>query len=202
MNELLSKLIKLKTPQKIGVTAVAALVIAGLYYQFLYAEISDAISTAETQHKTLTDERTAYEKRRVEYLAYRNELKQLQEEQRDLLRVLPKRDEMASFLSSIQEQAELAGLEVQVVAPDAEVPEDLYVKIPVRMEVKGAFHAVTKFFKSLSELRRIVTVEDLGFQPDGADLKDPNAVRLKAKFTAVTYRTLDAPGEAGAKGGT
>jgi type IV pilus assembly protein PilO len=193
MNELFSKLVKLKTPQKIGVTAIAAVVIAGLYYQFFYADISDAISAAEAQHKTLSDERTSYEKRRVEYLAYRNELKQLQEEQRDLLRVLPKRDEMASFLSSIQEQAELAGLEVQVVAPDAEVPEDLYVKIPVRMEVKGGFHNVTKFFKSLSELRRIVTVEDLGFQPDGADIKDPNAVRLKAKFTAVTYRTLDTP---------
>jgi Tfp pilus assembly protein PilO len=201
MNELVSKLIKLKTSQKIGVTAIAVVVIAGLYYQFFFAEISDAISAAEGQHKTLTDERAGYEKRRVEYLAYRNELKQLQEEQRDLLRVLPKRDEMASFLSSIQEQAELAGLEVQVVAPDAEVPEDLYVKIPVRMEVKGAFHSVTKFFKSLSELRRIVTVEDLGFQPDGTDAKDPNAVRLKAKFTAVTYRTLDTPGEAG-KGGT
>jgi type IV pilus assembly protein PilO len=200
MNELVSKLIKLKTPQKIGLTAIAIVVIAGMYYQFFYADLSDAIASAETQHKTLSDERAGYEKRRVEYLAYRNELKQLQEEQRDLLRVLPKRDEMASFLSSIQEQAELAGLEVQVVAPDSEVPEDLYVKIPVRMEVKGGFHNVTKFFKSLSELRRIVTVEDLGFIPDGTDVKDSNAVRLKAKFTAVTYRTLDTPGDG--KGGT
>jgi Tfp pilus assembly protein PilO len=193
MNELISKLTKLKAGQKLGVTAVAVVVIAGLYYQFFYADISDGITAAEAQKQQLSDERASYEKRRVEYLAYRNELKQLQEEQRDLLRVLPKRDEMASFLSSIQEQAELAGLEVQAVIPDAEVPEDLYVKIPVRMEVKGGFHAITKFFKNLSELRRIVTVEDLGFAPDGTDVKDPNSVRLKAKFTAVTYRTPDAP---------
>lgn len=197
MNELLSKLIKLKPPQKIGLTVVAALVIGGLYYQFFYADLSDAMTAAETTRKTLTEERIQYEKRRVEYLAYRNELKQLQEEQRDLLRVLPKRDEMASFLSSIQEQAELAGLEVQVVSPDSEVPEDLYVRIPVRMEVKGGFHNVTKFFKSLSELRRIVTVEDLSFVPDGQDARDPQTTRLKARFIAVTYRTNDT-----ARGGT
>ena len=200
MNELISKLLKLKTPQKIAVTAMAVAVLFGGYYQLFYADISDGIAAAESARTALTAERDGYQKRKVEYLAYRNELKQLQEEQRDLLRVLPRGDELPIFLSDIQLQGEMAGLEVLDVKPDAEVPEDLYVKIPVRMEVKGAFHSVTKFFKSLSELRRIVTVEDLGFVPDCTDVKDSNTMRLKAKFTAVTYRTLDTPGDG--KGGT
>ena len=134
----------------------------------------------------------------MEYLAYRSELKQLQVEQRELLRALPKRDEIASFLSSIQEQAELSGLEVLTFTVDAEVPEDLYVKIPVRMEVRGGFHAITKFFKSVSELRRIVTIEDLGLLPE-RDAKD-EVTRLRAKFVAATYRYQDPTEQAG--GGT
>ncbi|HEY0715287.1 MAG TPA: type 4a pilus biogenesis protein PilO [Polyangia bacterium] len=199
MNELASKLIKLKPAQKVGATFLAVFIVAGLYYQLFYADLSDAIAAAESQQRSLREEKATYEKRRIEYLAYRNELKQLQEEQRDLLRVLPKRDEMASFLSSIQEQAELAGLEIPVFSPDSEVPEDLYVRIPVRMEVKGGFHAITKFFKNLSEMRRIVTVEDLSFVPEGPDKNSVNnGTRLKARFVAVTYRSVDVPDPAGA----
>jgi type IV pilus assembly protein PilO len=105
--------------------------------------------------------------------------------------VLPKRDEIASFLASIQEQGELSGLEVLSFNVENEIPEELYIKIPVRMEVKGGFHSVTKFFKSVSELRRIVTIEDLAMVPE-RDLKDENApTRLKARFVAATYRYQD-----------
>ena len=200
MNELISKLLKLKTPQKVAVTLAVAGVLFGGYYQFFYAEINDAITAAETAKVALTTEREGYQKRRVEYLAYRNELKQLQEEQRDLLRVLPRGDELPIFLSDIQLQGELAGLEVQNVTPDAEIPEDLYVKIPVKVEVKGGFHNMTKFFKSLSELRRIVNVEDLSFAPESNDGKDPLSTRLRARFIAVTYRASD-PVEAGQAAG-
>jgi type IV pilus assembly protein PilO len=191
MNELISKLMKLKPPQKAAITGVAIAVIAGLYYQFFYADISDGIAAADAARARLTEERAGYERRKVEYLAYRNELVQLQEEQRELLRVLPKRDEIASFLGSIQEQGELSGLEVLSFNVENEVPEELYIKIPVRMEVKGGFHSITKFFKSVSELRRIVTIEDLAMVPE-RDLKDENApTRLKARFVAATYRYQD-----------
>jgi type IV pilus assembly protein PilO len=115
--------------------------------------------------------------------------------------VLPKRDELASFLSSIQEQAELAGLEIPVFAPDAEVAEDLYVKIPVKMEVRGSFHSITKFFKSVSDMRRIVTVEDLGLIPERDVKSEGQPLKLKAKFIASTYRYQD-PSEHKAGGGS
>jgi type IV pilus assembly protein PilO len=190
MDELVRKLLKLKTPHKVAITLGVIVVLSGLYYQFFYADIADEITAAEANKSRLTDELASYERRKIEYLAYRNELKQLQEEQRDLLRVLPKRDELASFLSSIQEQAELSGLEIPVFAPDAEVMEDLYVKIPVRMEVRGPFHAITKFFKSVSDMRRIVTVEDLALMPE-RDVKADAPTKLKAKFIAATYRYQD-----------
>jgi type IV pilus assembly protein PilO len=198
MNELIGKLLKLKLQAKIGLVAGIIAVIAGGYYQFFYDDLSSSLSSARQAQTRLNDERTTYEKRKIEYLAYRNELQQLQEEQRELLRVLPKKDEMASFLSNIQEQGELAGLEVLTFNVGAEIPEELYVKIPVQMEVRGGFHAVTKFFKNVSELPRIVNIEDLNIGPErnpaGTGPDDSGGpTRVRAKFIAATFRYMDKP---------
>jgi type IV pilus assembly protein PilO len=199
MNELIAKILKLKTPAKIGLVAGVIAVIAGGYYQFFYADLSSSVDSARDAQTRLKEERTTYERRKIEYLAYRNELQQLQDEQRELLRVLPKKDEMASFLSNIQEQAELAGLEVSTFNQGNEVPEDLYVKIPVQMEVRGGFHAVTKFFKNVSELRRIVNIENLSIAPElrTGHEDGSTATRLRAKFIAATFRYMDKPGAGG-----
>jgi type IV pilus assembly protein PilO len=196
MNELLSKILKLKTAAKVGLVAGVIAVIAGGYYQFFYDELSSAVTSAEANQQRLREELSSYERRKIEYVAYRAELQLLQDEQRDLLRVLPKKDEMASFLSNIQEQGEVAGLEVLTFTVGAEVPEDLYVKIPVLMEVRGGFHTVAKFFKNVSELPRIVNIEDLSIAPErptsGND--DPNQpTRVRAKFVAATFRYMDKP---------
>src|SRR3954452_22612023 len=160
MKELLAKLLQLKTPGKLGVTVGLIGVLALLFYQFFYSDVRDDIARAEAQRGDLETEKVSYAKRKREYLAYRSELRLLQEEQRELLRALPKKAEIPSFISNVQEQAELSGLEVLTLTIDNEVPEDLYVKIPVRMEVRGGYHSLTKFFKNVSELRRIVNIEN------------------------------------------
>ncbi|HEY2899661.1 MAG TPA: type 4a pilus biogenesis protein PilO [Polyangia bacterium] len=197
MNETLRKLLKLKTPAKIGVTAATILVVGLLFYQLLYSDVADDIKKAKAQQSELRDEKTSYDKRKGEYLSYRTELTQLQDEQRELLKALPKKAEIPSFISNIQEQAELAGLEVLNIDIAAEVAQELYVKIPVRMEIRGTYHQVAKFFKNTSELRRIVNVENLTLTPErGTAGEQQNApTRMRAKFVAATFRFKEAPDE-------
>ena len=201
MQDIIRKLLKLKTPAKIGVTAAAVLVVGLLFYQLLYSDVADDIKKAKAQEGELRDEKASYAKRKGEYLAYRNELGQLQEEQRELLKALPKKAEIPSFISNIQEQAELAGLEVLVIDIAPEVAQELYVKIPVRMEIRGSYHQIAKFFKNTSELRRIVNVENLTLTPErGTAGEQQNApTRMRAKFVAATFRFKEAPGESEAK---
>ena len=162
----------------------------------------DDIGRAEAQRGDLETEKASYAKRKREYLAYRSELKLLQEEQRELLRALPKKAEIPSFMSNVQEQAELSGLEVLHIDIDPEAPQDLYVKIPVKMEIRGTYHQVAKFFKNTSELRRIVNVQDLSLTPErNATSEQMNApTRMKAKFVAATFRFKEAPAAGPAPG--
>jgi type IV pilus assembly protein PilO len=199
MKELIGKLLALKISGKIAVTVVAIGALGGLFYQVLYSDVSEDIGRAEAQRTDLETERVQYDKRKREYLAYRSELRLLQEEQRELLRALPKKAEIPSFISNVQEQAELSGLEVLHIDIDPESPQDLYVKIPVKMEIRGTYHQIAKFFKNTSELRRIVNVENLSLTPErNAVAEQLNAAtRMRAKFVAATFRFKEAAPAAG-----
>jgi type IV pilus assembly protein PilO len=189
MKDALQKLLRLKTPVKIAVTAGLVLAIFGVYGGLFYLDIQDQIKGARARQQQLQTEKENYQKRQREYQAYRTELTQLQQEQRELLKALPKKAEIPTFLSNIQEQAELSGLEIVSLTIEAENPQELYIRIPIRIEVRGTYHSVTKFFKNLSELPRIVNVENLSLAVEKAD--SGGSPRLHAKFVAATFRYRD-----------
>jgi len=199
MNDFLQKLTRLKTPIKIAITAGLVAVILGIYGGLFYLDIEDQIKGARTRQAQLKGEKDNYEKRKREYQAYRTELTQLQQEQRELLKALPKKAEIPTFLSNLQEQAELAGLEIVSLTIEAENPMELYIRIPVRIEVRGTYHSITKFFKNLSELPRIVNVENLSLSVEKAELG--SSPRMRAKFVAATFRYRDT-GSGAMEGGT
>ena len=193
MNELVTKLLRLKTPIKAALTAAVLGAMFGIYYFLFYGDLSSETGSAQSGQEALKKEKDSYEKRRKEYVAYREELHRLQDEQRELLKALPKKAEIPSFISSIQEQAELSGLEVLTMTIDAEAPEELYVRIPVRMEVRGSYHSLTKFFKNVSELRRIVNIENFGLTVERTD-NESGLPKLRAHFIAATFRYVDRAG--------
>jgi type IV pilus assembly protein PilO len=192
MNELVAKLLKLKAPLKAAITVGLVAVLFGVYYLLFYTDLAQGIASADAGQTQQRTQKESYEKRKREYVAYRDELRKLQEEQRELLKALPKKAEIPSFISSMQEQAELSGLEVLTMTIDAEAPEELYVRIPVRMEVRGSYHSLTKFFKNVSELRRIVNIENFGLNMDGpANVENNGPPKLRAKFIAATFRYVE-----------
>jgi type IV pilus assembly protein PilO len=192
MNNILQKLLRLKTPVKIAATVGVIVLIVGAYGGLFYLDIQDQIKGARVRQGQLQAEKDNYEKRKREYQAYRTELTQLQQEQRDLLKALPKKAEIPTFLSNLQEQAELSGLEIITLAIDAENPMELYIRIPVRIEVRGTYHTITKFFKNLSELPRIVNVENLSLNIEKNEIG--SSPRMRARFVAATFRYRDQAG--------
>jgi len=198
MNNFLQKLLRLKTPVKIAATLGVIVLLAGAYIGLFYLDIEDQIKGARARANQLQGEKSNYETRKREYQAYRTELTQLQQEQRDLLKALPKRAEIPTFLSNLQEQAELSGLEIVSLSIDAEQPSDLYIRIPVRIDLRGTYHSITKFFKNLSELPRIVNVQRLSLNIEKAE--HGASPRLRARFVAVTFRYRETGGGSAGKG--
>jgi len=202
MEELLRKLRKLTPAKKVGVTLGIVLLAALIDYQFFLSDAAARITSARAHEADLQDEMSGYQRRKGEYLGFRAELEDLQKEQRELLKALPKRAEIPTFLASVQEQAELVGLEVLSVDIGQEAPQDQYLRIPVKMEVRGSYHQIARFFRNVSELQRIVNVENLSIAPDkdrvaGGDGQGAAPPKLRAKFVAATFRFNDKAAAAG-----
>jgi type IV pilus assembly protein PilO len=202
MQTFFDRIAALSLGAKLGGVAGALFLLIGGYYYFFYGDMLDEQVQLEKDRERLTKEKHDYEKRKSEYLAFRNEVNALLEEQKELLRVLPKKDDIEQFIENIQAQIELSGLSKVSSIREAAVPVEMYVKIPIRMSLAGTYHQIDHFFKQVGELKRIVNIEDLALEPAAASaamaLDQTN--HLKANFVATTFQFVD-KGTAQHKGG-
>ncbi len=180
---------------KLGVVVGAMALLAGGYWYFFYGDMLDEQAQLDKDRVRLEKEKREYEKRKQEYLAFRNEVNALLEEQKELLRVLPKRDDIEQFIENVQAQIELAGLSKVESVREAAQPVEMYVKIPIKMSLIGTYHQIDHFFKLVGELKRIVNIEDLSLDPVTLGVGPEQINQLKANFTATTFMFTDkAPG--------
>jgi type IV pilus assembly protein PilO len=176
---------------KIGIVAGVVALLVGGYYYFFYGDMLDEQAQLERDRGRLEKEKHDYEQRKKEYLAFRNEVSALLEEQKELLRVLPKKDDIEQFIENVQAQIELAGLSKVSSVREAAIPVEMYVKIPIRMSLTGTYHQIDHFFKQVGELKRIVNIEDLTLEPVSLGVAPDQANPLKANFVATTFMFTD-----------
>jgi type IV pilus assembly protein PilO len=202
MGNLFERIASTALVAKIGVVvALIALMCAGYWY-FIYSDLIDERDQLQREADKLNKEKKEYEKRKQEYLAFRNEVNALLEEQKELLRVLPKRDDIEQFIENVQAQIELSGLSKVSSVREPAQPVEMYVKIPIRMSLLGTYHQINRFFKNVGDLKRIVNIEDLQLAPAAEPGTPSNSNMLKANFVATTFQFVD-KGRAGpAKSGT
>jgi len=193
MQELFDKLAATPIAAKIGALVGLVALLGGGYWYFFYSDLTDQEVGIIKRKGELEREKGEYEKRKREYLAYRNEVAQLLEEQKSLLQVLPKSDDIEQFIENIQAQVELAGLQKVSSQREGAIPLDLYTKIPIRMTAIGSYHQINQFFKAVGDLKRIVNIEDLQITP-APDAKDPTKMALKGSFVATTFQYIDKKG--------
>lgn len=187
MEALINRIAQLQLSVKLAILAVALAAIAAGYYTLYYMDLLEEQAQQEDVLKRARTELAQYQKRRDQMKAYRLEVKQLEEEQKELLRVLPHSDDIERFIESMNAQVEAAGLTKVGSIREVEVPEEIYVRIPIRMTVQGSYHQINRFFKSMAELQRIVTISDLALTPSDTRSATMNGL-LKAEFVAQTFR--------------
>jgi type IV pilus assembly protein PilO len=204
MQNIFDRIASLALAAKLGIAIGAIVLLTGGYYYFFYGDMLEEQGQLEKDRDRLEREKKEYDKRKQEYLAFRNEVNALLEEQKELLRVLPKRDDIEQFIESVQAQIELSGLSKVSSVRDAAQPVEMYIKIPIKMSLSGTYHQINHFFKQVGDLKRIVNIENLSLEPLAAAAGTPldQANQLKANFIATTFQFVDkgdqrVPGKSG-----
>ena len=93
------------------------------------------------------------------YLAEIEQVNKLLEEVR---KKLPRDLNAANFIEQLNLNANQAGIEVVISIPLKPISEGFYTKIPVRIEGCATYDQIGQFVANLSEIERIITLENFG----------------------------------------
>jgi type IV pilus assembly protein PilO len=191
MQPFFDKLAAYPLPNKAGALAGLIVLIFFGYWYFVLGDLQNAQQLAQQHITELQTEKEGYETREREYNQYRNEVADLLEQQKELLRVLPRRDDIEQFIENVQAQIELTGLTKVSSVREAAQPVEMYVKIPVKMSLTGTYHQINHFFKNIGDLKRIVNIENLTMEPVTTAVAMDQPDLLKADFIATTFQFVD-----------
>lgn len=185
---MLDQFIKMPVGKKVFILGLVVVVI-GL--AFWYTQISPAqeeLKSLTSQYSRLETKLREVKKRKKTYDEDRKRRDDLEIASVKQRQILPSQTEMASFLNNINSMADLTGLEIVSVKPEPEAPADYYARIPVKLELKGSFHQLAKFFYQIGKLDRIINVENINI--DRPTIDESGAV-VSASALATTFRSLE-----------
>jgi type IV pilus assembly protein PilO len=104
-----------------------------------------------------------------------------------LLKQLPHKSEMDALLIDINHAGLGRGLQFELFKPAAsEVISDFYAELPITVRVTGNYHDIGAFASDISQLPRIVTLNNISISPN---TKTQGGLVMNA--TAKTFRYLD-----------
>ena len=181
-------------PVKIFFTGLLFALIVLLGWKFYIADQQDALTTVVAKEDQLKSEFSTKQAKAVNLEALQQQLDEMQDMLRQLLRQLPGKTEMPELLVDISQTAQGAGLVNELFQPGPETPKDFYAEKPITLRMTGTYHQFGAFISGVASLPRVVilTLHDVSLTPK-AVAKDGTAGsgQLVLQGTVKTYRYLD-----------
>lgn len=190
-----SGLSNLNLPGKLAVGGLLLLLPWLVFYVIFYSELETEIEGAQSANQRLAADLQNAERSQRAYQRDLQELGERERNRRELMKVLPETTEYPAFLSTVQNVANLVGVELVAWTPQEEVVEEFYARVPMRLELRGRFHQLAKFFYNVGQSERIINMENIALtsaqqQEDGVVL---NAIVLATAFHALKDEPVASP---------
>jgi type IV pilus assembly protein PilO len=182
---------RLPTIAKVGVGVAMLGLTAVAYYVVFYGQLASEIEAAKAREQQLGQELAQARKAEFAYQKDLAELTERQQRQRELNKVLPMASEYPAFLSSIQNVANVSGVQLAGWSPSAEVTEQFYARVPMKLTLVGRYHQIAKFFYGVSQLDRIINLENVTLTKPEVRGED---VLVQAETLATAFRGLKEAG--------
>lgn len=165
------------------VLLLVAVVFAG--YWFDWRGQLEELARARAKEQEL---RTAFldkKKQAVNLEAYRSQLAEIEESFGEMLKQLPNKSEMEALLTDVNQAGLGRGLKFELFRPaPRESTSEFYAELPITIKLSGTYHDIGAFASDVSQLSRIVTLNDIALtaSKDGGLILDA---------VAKTFRYLD-----------
>ncbi|OQW87282.1 MAG: pilus assembly protein PilO [Rhodoferax ferrireducens] len=163
---------------------IAAAVVVLLWFLWL-TDSKDELIAEQEQELKLRDEYKVKLAKAVNLDALKKQREQVQQYVTQLEKQLPSKAEMDALLSDINQAGIGRSLQFDLFRPGQVIVRDYYAELPISVRVTGRYHDIGSFAADISNLSRIVTLNNMSIVPskDGA---------LAMDAVAKTFRYLDA----------
>lgn len=189
MNELIERFLDLPPRQRILLIAGGVLLVLFLYVYLLYWPRAQEIEAKERQVVQLEAERDRKAKLAANLNEARALVTDLEAALKEAVTQLPDTKEIPDLLSAISSAGRESGLEIIQFRQRPEQFKDFYAEVPVDMLVRGTFFQMEAFVARVSELQRIVNVDNITIRSPQAMPTDP--IRVETSCAVTTFRFLD-----------
>jgi len=141
-------------------------------------------SNAEQEEVKLKDAFLIKKKQAINLDIIKKQLTETQQSFGALLKQLPNKSEMDALLTDINQAGLGRGLQFDLFRPGAEVVTGVFAEQPITIRVTGNYDDLGRFSSDISQLPRIVALNDISVTPAAGG-------QLAMDATAKTYRYLD-----------
>lgn len=190
MNPQVEKFIRLPFSKRFLIVFVVLASIAGAFYFFAFMpkmnEYKELVKKSETLQAEIVQKKSIADN----LGRFRDEYEMMQQRLQESLKELPNDKELPELLTSIASIANQNQLEVKKFLPGGEVAKGFYAEVPVSLTLTGRYLDIGKFFFDVSEMPRIVTVENIKMKAAGG--KAAGQMLVSVDCQATTYRFLSA----------
>jgi len=170
---------------KLGALLVLLLLIVFAGYWFDWRNQLEELTKARNKEQELRTSFLDKQKQAVNLEAYRKQLAEIEESFGEMLKQLPNKSEMEALLTDINQAGLGRGLQFELFRPaQRESMSEFYAELPITIKLTGKYHDIGAFASDVSQLSRIVTLNDIALIPN----KEGDVV-LDA--VAKTFRYLD-----------
>jgi len=199
MEQLIERIVKAPPGAKYGGLAAAVILLTAANYFLLIQDVENTIAQQQVQQRNL--EMQLQEKQEIaqNLNERRREMDVLEQKLAEALTELPEKKDIEELLAQLNDIGKKSGLEIATVEPGQEAAASFYARIPIKMSVSGNFHEIARFLLDVSNLRRIVNVNNIHFSTP--TVKNEKVI-LKSDFLATTFRFLDQSSNQGEKKGS
>jgi type IV pilus assembly protein PilO len=169
---------------KVGALFILLLLVVFAGYWFDWQNQLDELARDREKEQEL---RTAFLDKKAQAVnldAYRKQLAEIEESFGEMLKQLPNKSEMEALLTDINQAGLGRGLQFELFRPAAaEIRSEFYAELPITIKLAGNYHDIGAFASDISQLSRIVTLNDVALSTSKSG--------LTLDAVAKTFRYLD-----------
>jgi type IV pilus assembly protein PilO len=162
--------------------ALAALMVVA-YFVYWQGQL-DEYEAGRAKEETLKVEFKDKIKQAINLDALKVQKLQVEKYVGQLEKQLPSKAQMDALLSDINQAGIGRGLQFELFKPGSVLVKDFYAELPISIKLVGTYHDLGSFTSDISNLPRIVTLNNMTIQATEKGL-------LQLETTAKTFRYLD-----------